>query len=197
MQAVPNTSPTDAVLVHAVLSYLGGSLAASPDPRLAQAFGVSPKLARRIMDLTTTDLMLIATKGAHCIKIKIDEAAFDGLLETVGEEGNDITAKHACIEAGASREMMTALFGVTHREYARLRQMLGMGRGNGRPRECTPDDADRIFEAWQKQGGRRDARSLLTMARELCLPLRLVWEELAQYGPDFARTTKAAAEGTA
>ena len=191
------TSPTDAVLVHAVLSYLGGSLAASPDPRMAQAFGVSPKLAKRIMDLTTTDLMLIATKGAHCIKIKIDEAAFDGVLETVGDEGSDITVKHACIEAGASREMMTELFGVTHREYARLRQMLGMGRGNGRPKECSPDDADRIFDAWQQQGCPQDAKSLLTMARKLCLPLRLIWEELAQYGPDAGKTAKAPAEGTA
>ena len=139
------------------------------------------------MDLTTSDMMQIASKGAHCIRIEIDADAFDGVLATIDQESNDTLLKHECIEHEASREMMTALFGVTNREYAGLRQMLGMGRGNGRPKTCRPEDAERIYDCWQKQGGGRDARSLLAMAKALELPLRVIWDELAHYDSPCGR----------
>lgn len=174
------TQLNDAVLVHTVLSYLASNLSTA-DPRTAQAFGIRSAQTRRIMDLTTSDMMQIASKGAHCIRIEIDADAFDGVLATIDQTSSDIALKHACIRHDASREMMTALFDVTNREYAGLRQMLGMGRGNGRPKECRPEDAERIYDTWQRQGGGRDASSLLSLAKEVDQPLRVIWDELAKY----------------
>lgn len=182
MQAGHSTNPHhDAVLVHTILSFVVSNLASS-DQRAARAFGVRPEQAIRMMDLTAAEMMRIASKGAHCLRVEIDPEAFEGVLTAVDQESNDTLLKHECIQHEASREMMTELFGVTNRDYAHLRQMLGMGRGNGRPKECRPEDAQLIYDCWQQQGCGRDAASLLSVAKELDMPLRVIWDELAEYG---------------
>ena len=173
-------SHSDTVLVHAVLSYLSHDLTSS-DPRAARAFGLNPEMAKRVMELSTSEVMLLARRAAHCISIKINTEAFGGLLQAVDEENEKEASMHQCIQLDASRDMMVALFGITNRRYALLRQMNGLPPGNGRSRECSEDDAEQIFEALEKRGWKRDPGSLIAIAKELGISLRHVWEELQKY----------------
>lgn len=174
-----NNPNNDAALVHTILCFVLSTF--TTDQRKARAFGVSPEQAMRMLDYTAADMMQVASRAAHCLRVQFDSDAFDGVLAEVDQKSDETSLKYACIRHEASREMMSKLFNVTHREYSFLREMLSMGPGNGRTKECHPDDAQRIHDSWQQQGGGRRAEDFLAVARELDMPLRVIWSELQGY----------------
>lgn len=155
---------------------------------MARAVGLDPQLAKRVMDLTTSEMMVLARRAAHCVSIKIDSKAFGGLMSALDQENNDQALMHECIRLEASRDMMVELFGITNRRYSLLRQMNGLPPGNGRSKECSEDEAHRIFEACDEQGWKCDPKSMIAIAKQLDISLRHIWDELRKYD-DIPRST--------
>lgn len=177
---------------HAVLSSLACALP-TMDPRQVRSMGISPQQAQRIVKLTTADMMRLATAGAPCITFQVDPEQLDRAIATIDHEADQQALIIEFIEQGASREMMAELFDVSHRNFARIRQYLGLPLGTGRPKECSPEDAERIFDAWQDRGSDRSPATILAMARDLDLTLRTIWDELDKYPADSQKPAASAA----
>lgn len=175
-----DTGHADAVLVHGVLSYLACNLDVM-DPRKARSIGIRPEQAQRITELTASEFMRLASSGIHCLKFEVDSDALDELMQQVDADSERASLRLECVRLGASREMMAEFFGIKRREFARMRQSVGLDPNYGRPRDCSLDDAERIFAAWEKRGCSRDPGALLDMARELDTSLRTIWDEITQY----------------
>lgn len=176
-------SHSDAVLVHGVLSYLACNLT-SMDPRKARSIGIRPEQAQRITELTTSEFMRLASLGVHCLRFEVDPDALDELIARLDVESDRAALSLDCVRYGASRDMMAELFGIKRREFARMRQSVGLDPNPGRPQECSLEDAERVLSAWETRGCSREPSTLLDMARELDMSLRMIWDEIAQYEPD-------------
>ena len=180
------TDHQSTLLTHAMLSSLAGMLP-TMDPRRVRSMGISPGQAQRIATLTTADLMRLAARGAPYLRFRVDSDLLDRAIAEIDEEADERALILDFVRHGASRDMMAELFDVSHRQYARLRQSLGLPSNVGRPKECSPDDAERILTSWENRSMARDPNTLLSIARDLDLDLRTVWDEIAHYPDDHAR----------
>ena len=174
------------LLTHAMLTSLAGALP-TMDPRRVRSIGMSVDQARRMAQLTTADMIRLADRGVGWIQFQIDPELLSEALEELDREADHQSLVHEFIERDASREMMAELFSVPHRQYARLRQSLGLPSGAGRPKECSLDDAQHIFDAWTEHGSARNPETLLAIARQLGISLRVIWDEIAQYSDEDDR----------
>ena len=170
----------DAVFVHGIFSYFASCLR-DGDARALRAIGIRPDQTQRILDLTTADLMRLAGMGAHCLNIQVDADALDDLFAMLDQDVDRQGLIHDCIRHDAPRAMMTELFGISNRHYTRLRTLFQVPPAVGRPRQPTAEESHEIYDQWQASGGRMDPRTLLAIARELNLSLRLVWEEVTAH----------------
>ncbi|MGI9449086.1 MAG: STY4526/YPO1902 family pathogenicity island replication protein [Geminicoccaceae bacterium] len=182
-----DTDHQSALLTHAMLSSLAGALPIM-DPRRVRSMGINAQQARRIATLTTSDMMRLAMRGAPYLRFQFDPDLLDLAIAEIDEEAGEQRLILDFVAHGASRDMMVEFFNVSHRHYARLRQSLGLPSNVGRPKECLPDDAERILTSWENRDMASDPKTLLSIAQDLDLDLRTVWDEIAGYLDDRTRS---------
>ena len=74
--------------------------------------------------------------------------------------------------------MMNYFFGMSGRTYTRTRQALNVPSRAGRHREPDEQLANRIFRLYAERGRQFNAETLLHIAEELDVGLRIVWDEI-------------------
>lgn len=104
----------------------------------------------RVQDLIKLEDRL--QRGGHPVHIRIDRSAFRHLLEEIQRQGGDESTRIRLIQAGAPHELLQRLYGMSTREYARLRSTLDLPPAVGRPAEPDEETVLRISQAWDAAG---------------------------------------------
>jgi hypothetical protein len=133
--------------------------------------------------------VLVNAKVAWC-SVKVNPEVLQRLLEQVCEVQREIETIDRMLRLGASTEMVSAFFALTHQEVALRRQMLGLPNRKGRwPVLNETQDAS----LWQHWHAERETRSIslendtamLTLAMDLAetqsLPLSVVWSSIRSW----------------
>ena len=86
-----------------------------------------------------------------------------------------------CLMRGAPRAMMTAFFGLSREKYVQLRAAHGIRAGAGRAPTPPPSVEREIYERWIELGSRWSAPTLLQIAVNTEVSLRVIWDQLRRF----------------
>ena len=166
-------------LLTAVLLYVMRCVAEG-DQHALRAMCVGPKEIEALNELSLEDLYRVAPLRAHCLAIRLDRKLFWPMIERLRAQRESKDVQRDLIKADAPQEMMRRCFGLSGREYARLRRMLMASPAIGRPPEPDEDTAHRLWRELSPKlhssgpGGPRP-EAYLAVHRETGAPLRAVW----------------------
>ena len=168
---------SDAALMQQFFIYLARVII-EYDGHKMRRLRIRPDQSLRISRMTTADLMLLGTLGGHCIDFSINEKALDEVLRQLDRKKGYRELIDRCIRVDAPKAMMNYFFGMSGRTYTRTRQALNVPIRAGRHREPDEQLANRIFRLYAERGRQFNAETLLHIAEELDVRLRIVWDEI-------------------
>jgi hypothetical protein len=182
------SSSKEAELVAAVLLYAVRCLAEGDQPALA-AMNFGPREVDALKGLTLADFCRLGSLQAHCLRATLNREVFWSLVEYLERERRAETVQLALIEADAPLEMMRALFGISSREYTRLRRWLGVTPVVGRPPEPEEAVAEAVWAAWpgralDRNPGQLSPEIYLDIHRATGASLRAIWVLTRRWAAD-------------
>ena len=178
----------EAQLTSAVLTYALRCLEEGDQSALREMnFGVAEVQALR--DLNVGDLCHLETVRAHCLKVALNRTVYWPMLSYLKNRRESEELQHALIKADASLDMMQTFFGMSGREYSKLRRTLMVNIQCGRPAEPSEDEISKIWAAWRKRKEQVDDGLLppgeyLGIHQETNVSLRAIWRQ-TRLGLDF------------
>lgn len=127
--------------------------------------------------------VLVNAKVAWC-SVRVNSEVLQRLLNQVRDVEQEIDAIDRMLRLGASTEMVSEFYGLTHQEVALRRQVLGMPQRKGRWPSLNETQETLLWKAWhgyvtkRKIDVKNDAAMLaigMDLADEQSLPLAVVW----------------------
>ena len=189
----------EADLINAVLRYAIRCLA-DGDRESLRAMNFGPKEIEALRGMHLADLPRLESLGAHCLEIDLNRDVYWTMVAHLQRERAAEALQQALIQADAPFEMMQTFFGLSSREYTRLRRLLAAAPAVGRPPEADEAIQQTLWAAWTRRRKDADAELLtpeayLTLHRETGIGLRAVWtltRRWAAFGDltDAGTTTK-------
>jgi len=175
---------TSAVMVYALRCLQEGDQGALRDMN----FG--PAEIRALQDLSMGDLCHLEKVRAHCLSVALNRDVYWPMLSQLKQRREHESLQHKLIQADASLDMMQTFFGMSGREYAKLRRALLLRMSAGRPAEPSEEEVVRIWAAWreredQLQDGLLPPEEYLNIHEETGVPLRAIWRQ-TRMGLNFA-----------
>lgn len=178
MDGSKETELVMAVLLYAVRCLLEGDQGALRDMN----FG--PKEIEALREMKLADLCGVESMRAHCLEIALNRDVYWPMIEHLKARRASEELQQQLMAADASLEMMQTLFGVSAREYTRLRRMLTVSPAIGRPPEPDDDASARLWEAWRAAAGSAESIApevYLRLHQDTGLPLRVVWNQIQRW----------------
>ena len=133
--------------------------------------------------------VLVNARVAWC-SVKVNPEVLQRLLEQVCEVQKEIETIDRMLRLGASTEMVSEFFALTHQEVALRRQMLGLPNRKGRwPVLNEAQDAS-LWEQWRAERETRrisleDDAAMLRLGMDLAethsVPLSVVWGSIRSW----------------
>lgn len=127
---------------------------------------------------------VLANAGVSWCSVIVSRHVLRNLIRQVGDVEKEVLEVDRLLRLGASTEMITRFFGLSHQEVGLRRAVIGLAGRKGRhPVLTEQQDAD-LWEAWsaeiKKRGvARDDATAMLAVAADLAestdIPLAVVW----------------------
>jgi hypothetical protein len=193
----------EADLVTAVLLYAMRCLAEG-DQHALRAMRFGPKEIEALRELNLADLYRVGALQAHCLSIALDRDVFWPMVANLRTTRQSEELQRDLIQADAPLEMMKTLFGVGSREYTRLRRMLAVEPGVGRPPEPDEATSHRLWRALSPRieaagEDELDPKEYLAVQRESGASMRAVWnlaQRLLEYGDVYPSSDRAASRIT-
>ena len=179
----------EADLITAVLMYAMRCLAEGDQAALRNMnFGI--KEIEALREMRVADLYRIESLRAHCLEIALNREVYWPMIEHLSEQRAMEDTIQALIVADAPQEMMQILFGLSPRDYTRLRRILLVDPSIGRPPELDEASSHTLWEAWSsrvdgEESGLLTATQYLAIHEETGLSIRAIWgqtQRWAQYG---------------
>jgi hypothetical protein len=179
----------ESALVTAVLMYAIRFLAEG-DQTALRNMNFGPREIDALREMTLADLYRIESLRAHCLEIGLNRQVYWPMMDHLRAQRESEELQRTLIGADAPFEMMQTLFGISPREYSRLRRMLLVDPSVGRPSEPDEDSTHTLWHAWQARIGEEETDPLLPAAyleihEETRLSMRAIWnltQRWAQYG---------------
>ena len=145
-----------------------------------RGMGFGPADLESVGTMNLGDVQRAGSLSAHCFKIRLDASLFRRVVKRMTEMREEETLQRALIRADAPSAMMHSLFGMVTREYTKLRQVLDVETGVGRPATLDDDMENRL---WSLLKGRLRAdrerplepHEFLALHDEHGVPLRALW----------------------
>jgi len=154
---------------------------ADGDPEALRAMNFGPKEIEALRGMHLADLPRLESLGAHCLQIDLNRPVYWTLVTHLQRERAAEALQQALIEADAPFEMMQTFFGLSSREYSRLRRVLAAAPAVGRPPEADEASQHTLWSAWRRRRMAADPDDLLTpeayldLHRETGIGLRAIW----------------------
>ena len=169
----------EADLISAVLRYAVRCLA-DGDPEALRAMNFGPKEIEALREMHLGDLARIESLGAHCLEIGLNRQVYWTMVTHLQRERAGEALQQELVAADAPFEMMQTFFGLSSREYTRLRRVVDVAPAVGRPPEADEESQQTLWVAWtRRQQGREDELltpdAYLDLHRETGIGLRAVW----------------------
>ena len=174
---------TSAVMAYALRCLQEGDQSALRDMK----FG--PAEIRSLQEISMGDLCHLEKVKAHCLDVALNRDVFWPMLSQLKKRRESESLQHDLIQADASLDMMQTFFGMSGREYAKLRRTLMVRISSGRPAEPSDEEIVRIWAAWRAredklQDGLLPPEEYLKIQEEIGVPLRAIWRQ-TRLGLDF------------
>jgi hypothetical protein len=179
----------EADLVTAVLMYAMRCLAEGDQVALRDMnFGI--KEIEALREMRVADLYRIESLRAHCLEIALNRQVYWPMIEHLSEQRAMEDTIQQLIVADGPQEMMQVLFGLSPRDYTRLRRILLVDPSIGRPPELDEASSHQLWEAWYsrvdgEESGLLTPAQYLTIHEVTGLSMRAIWgltQRWAQYG---------------
>ncbi len=175
---------TSAVMLYAIRCLAEG------DQSALRNMNFGPREVQALREMNLGDMCHIETLRAHCLKIALNREVYSPMVAHLRNRRESEELKKALISADAAEEMMQTFFGMSGREYARLRRMLVVETISGRPPEPDEEDTQKLWEAWKQRIEGREEMLLppeeyLAIHEETGIALRAIWSQTsrwAEYG---------------
>lgn len=177
----------------AIFNYAARSLAEGDVEALLQ-IGFVPEDIPVIEQLRLSDLHSLAASRAHALDVRINRESLQWLMERVRRRRTREMLKLELLRLEAPYPMMQGLFGMTPRDYAALRDTLGVSGGLGRPRTNLDDDDtglnSGLWRLWIQFGDTGQPDRLryddlwLVIGREQRSALRVAWHVIQRWAHD-------------
>ena len=169
----------EADLISAVLRYAVRCLA-DGDPEALRAMNFGPKEIEALRGMHLGDLARLESLGAHCLEIGLNRQVYWTMVAHLQRERAAEALQEALVAADAPFEMMQTFFGLSSREYTRLRRVLDVAPAVGRPPEADEASQQTLWAAWTRRQQGREVELLtpdayLDLHRETGIGLRAVW----------------------
>lgn len=182
------TGTKEALLTSAVMEYALRCLHEG-DQGALRDMNFGPKEISALQDLSMGDLCHLETVRAHCLDVVLNREVYWPMLSQLKQRREAESLQHSLIQADASLDMMQTFFGMSGREYTRLRRTLMVRISTGRPAEPNDEEIDRIWAAWRTredklQDGLLPPEEYLHIHQETGAALRAVWRQ-TRLGLDF------------
>jgi hypothetical protein len=171
---------TSAVLRYAVRCVNDGDQAA------LRRMNFGPKEVKALREMNLADLDYIDRFRAQCLNIELDREVYWPMISQLKARRESEELQKALIMADAPQEMMTSFFGMSGREYARLRRILMVETVIGRPREPTQDDLEKLWSVWKNHLAAGENTFLppetyLAVSQESGVSLRAIWSQTRRW----------------
>lgn len=127
--------------------------------------------------------MLVHARVPWCT-VTVNRDVLQRLLQQVREVEQEVAIIDRMLRAGASTELVSQFYGLTHQEVALRREVLGMPKRKGRHPVLTEEQETALWYRWQPELQVRnlsleDTHALLLMTMDVALamtlPLSVVW----------------------
>ena len=169
----------EADLISALLRYAVRCLA-DGDPEALRAMNFGPQEIEALREMQLADLARLESLGAHCLEIGLNRQVYWTMVTHLQRERAAEALQQALIQADAPFEMMQTFFGLSSREYTRLRRVLDAAPAVGRPPEVDEVSQQTLWAAWTGRREKTDDELLapdayLELHRETGIGLRAVW----------------------
>jgi hypothetical protein len=183
VSATKEAELTTAVLLYAVRCLAEG------DPHALRAMNFGTKEVEALHALDLNDLYRVHRLQAHCLEVRLDRDLFWPLIAYLRREREAERLQRTLIQADAPFEMMQRLFGLSSRDYTRMRRLYGVPPAVGRPPEPDPDVSHRVWAvvrelAQRHPPGEYSGEAYLEMADKSGAPLRAVWQLTQRWAED-------------
>jgi len=119
--------------------------------------------------------------------VTVNREVLQRLLQQVAEVEKEIAAVDRMLRLGASTEMVSKFYGLTHQEVALRRDILGLPKRRGRHPGLSEEQDSELWQRWKPEIKLRgislnDAMTLLDLtldlAEELSLPASVLWSTI-------------------
>lgn len=156
--------------------------------RRCQAMGFSVNALEALKHPALVSV-LVNAKVAWC-SVRVNRDVLQRLLNQVRDVEREIETIDRMLRLGASTEMVSDFFGLTHQEVALRRQVLGLPQRKGRWPVLSEAQDAALWEHWRsgiKQRGidlKDDAAMLqlsMDLAEEQAVPLSVVWSSIRSW----------------
>jgi len=169
----------EADLISAVLRYAVCCLA-DGDREALRAMNFGPEEIEALRGMHLGDLPRLASLGAHCLEIDLNRQVYWTLLAHLQRERDAEALQRDLIKADAPFEMMQTFFGLSSREYTRLRRLLTPDPAIGRPPEPDEATSHALWRAWSEHTKNDPTAPLtpeeyLALSHETGASMRAVW----------------------
>lgn len=130
--------------------------------------------------------MLLNARVPWCT-VKINREVLQRVLHQVDDVEQEIATVDRMLRLGASTEMVSKFYGLTHQEVALRRDILGLPKRKGRHPVLSEEQDILLWNRWHPEFKARgievdDDRAMLLltldMAEELALPVSVIWSTL-------------------
>jgi hypothetical protein len=148
------------------------------DTATLRAMGLSDEHIERLASLSLADLLRVAPPADELVALQLQPDRLDSLLKVVDLASARDRLVEQCLRLGACSPMMRFFFQMTTRELREAQSRFGVSIPVGRPRALSPEEAHRLYDAWDGMGTPLTAMALVRLAEATGLPIHAVWREL-------------------
>ncbi len=172
----------DVRLTQSVLTYVADCLK-DRDHAAIRRLNLRPNQIERLRRLSAMELLHLGEIALECLEVAIKPEMLDEFLRRLEERQRQEAVIAECLTRGAPRAMMTTFFGLSREKYVQLRAALGIRAGAGRA-PTPPAAVERdLYERWIRLGACWSAPTLVTIAVETDVSLRVIWDQLRRFRP--------------
>ncbi|MBP0714227.1 DUF2857 domain-containing protein [Burkholderia sola] len=129
-------------------------------------------------------ISVLANANVSWCSVTVNREVLTRLLKHARDVEKEIATVDRMLRLGASTEMVSRFYGLTHQEVAIRREILGLPRRRGRHPVLNAEQDTELWQQWKAVIGSRnidleDETSMLDavmdLANDMSLPLSVVW----------------------